>query len=156
MEFPEESFDVILSSLAIAKDKKNDTKIFIAELNYDLLKTKFKEEITYTPESTFAKTSRDIAMIVDKKVECGDIIAAIEKADKLVSGVDLFDIFESEKLGFGKKSMAFRIVFASHEFPSLHNVCVMVTLNDHSIFDFEDYMRQLSEAIFPEPTGLST
>lgn len=33
--------------------------------------------------------------------------------------------------------------------PSLHNVCVMVTLNDHSIFDFEDYMRQLSEAIFP-------
>ena len=97
-------------------DKKNDTKIFIAELNYDLLKTKFKEEITYTPESTFVKTSRDIAMIVDKKVECGDIIAAIEKADKLVSEVDLFDIFESEKLGFGKKSMAFRIVFASHEF----------------------------------------
>ena len=55
-------------------------------------------------------------MIVDKKVECGDIIAAIEKADKLVSEVDLFDIFESEKLGFGNKSMAFRIVFASHEF----------------------------------------
>ena len=29
--------------------------------------------------------------------------------------VELFDIFESEKLGFGKKSMAFRIVFASNE-----------------------------------------
>ena len=33
--------------------------------------------------------------------------------------------------------------------PGLHNVCVMVTLNDHAIFDFEDYLRQYSEACFP-------
>ena len=33
--------------------------------------------------------------------------------------------------------------------PSLHNVCVSVTLNDHSIFDFRDYFKQFSEAIFP-------
>ena len=33
--------------------------------------------------------------------------------------------------------------------PSLHNVCVSVTLNDHRIFDFRDYFRQFSEAIFP-------
>lgn len=33
--------------------------------------------------------------------------------------------------------------------PSLHDVCVAVTLNDHRIFDFIDYMTQYSEAIFP-------
>ena len=33
--------------------------------------------------------------------------------------------------------------------PTLHDVCVMVTLNDHRIFDFQDYFRQYSEAIFP-------
>lgn len=33
--------------------------------------------------------------------------------------------------------------------PSLHNVCVAVTLNDHRIFDFENYLHQYSEAIFP-------
>ena len=33
--------------------------------------------------------------------------------------------------------------------PSLHDVCVSVTLNDHRIFDFEDYLRQYSEAVFP-------
>jgi len=33
--------------------------------------------------------------------------------------------------------------------PSLHDVCVAVTLNDHRIFDFEDYLRQYSEACFP-------
>ena len=31
----------------------------------------------------------------------------------------------------------------------LHNVCVMVTLNDHAIFDFEEYMRQYSLACYP-------
>ena len=33
--------------------------------------------------------------------------------------------------------------------PSLHNVCVSVTLNDHRIFDFRGYFQQFSEAIFP-------
>jgi hypothetical protein len=33
--------------------------------------------------------------------------------------------------------------------PSLHDVCVAVTLNDHRIFDFTDYFRQYSEALFP-------
>ena len=33
--------------------------------------------------------------------------------------------------------------------PSLHDVCVTVTLNDHRIFDFEDYFRQFSEICFP-------
>ncbi len=33
--------------------------------------------------------------------------------------------------------------------PSLHNVCVSVTLNDHRIFDFREYFSLFSEAIFP-------
>ena len=33
--------------------------------------------------------------------------------------------------------------------PSLHNVCVMVTLNDKHIFDFERFLRTYSEAIWP-------
>ena len=33
--------------------------------------------------------------------------------------------------------------------PSLHNVCVSVTLNDHRIFDFREYFSRFSEAIFP-------
>ncbi|MBR5061976.1 MAG: DUF4435 domain-containing protein [Prevotella sp.] len=33
--------------------------------------------------------------------------------------------------------------------PSLHDVCVAVTLNDHDIFDMVEYLRQFSVAIFP-------
>lgn len=33
--------------------------------------------------------------------------------------------------------------------PSLHDVSVAVSLNDHAIFDFEEYLKSYSEAIFP-------
>ena len=33
--------------------------------------------------------------------------------------------------------------------PSLHEVCVAVTLNDHRLFDFVEYFQQFSEACFP-------
>lgn len=33
--------------------------------------------------------------------------------------------------------------------PSLHDVCVSVTLNDHRIFDFRSYFSEFSEACFP-------
>lgn len=33
--------------------------------------------------------------------------------------------------------------------PGLHNVSVMVTLNDHAVFDFVDYMRQYSLVCYP-------
>lgn len=32
--------------------------------------------------------------------------------------------------------------------PSLHDACVMATLNDRNIFDFEEYLRSYSEAIY--------
>ena len=33
--------------------------------------------------------------------------------------------------------------------PALHDITVAVTLNDHAIFDFKNFFRQYSEAIFP-------
>ncbi len=33
--------------------------------------------------------------------------------------------------------------------PSLHDVCVAVTLNDHAIFDIERYLADFSESIYP-------
>jgi len=33
--------------------------------------------------------------------------------------------------------------------PSLHDVCVAVTLNDHRLIDFRDYFQRYSEACFP-------
>ncbi len=105
----------IIDQMNIAGGKKADTKIFIAEIDYSTLKDLFKAAINYVPESGFAKNSRDISVVIGKDVECGTIIEAIAACDALITKVDLFDIFESEKLGLDKKSMAFKIKLASKE-----------------------------------------
>lgn len=33
--------------------------------------------------------------------------------------------------------------------PGLHDICVMATLNDHHVFDFERYLSEYSRAIYP-------
>ncbi len=105
----------ITDSLDIAEGKKANTRIFVCELDYSRLSANFKQEITYVPETGFAKTTRDISILVGKNVTCAEIMKAIADADKTVADVRLFDIFESDKLGFDKKSMAFNIDFASAE-----------------------------------------
>lgn len=103
----------VIDSLNIAGGKKADTKIFIAEIDYSMLSGLFKDAIKYVPETGFAKNSRDLSILIDKKYECGTIIDAIIACDDLIKKVNLFDIFESEKLGADKKSMAFNMQLAS-------------------------------------------
>ncbi len=103
----------IVDSLAIAEGKKADTKIFIAELDYDALSAQFKPAIRYIPDNGYAKNSRDLSILVGREIACGTIMDAIAAVDPVISDVQLFDIFESEKFGFGKKSMAFTVQMAS-------------------------------------------
>ena len=99
----------IVDTMNIAGGKKADTKIFIAEIDYSKLSGLFKEAIKYIPETGFDANSRDISVLIDKKVECGTIIEAIKGCDEKIAKVTLFDLFESEKLGADKKSMAFNM-----------------------------------------------
>ncbi len=103
----------IIESLNIAAGKKADTKIFVAELDYSVLATLFKQGIKYVPESGFTGTFRDISVLVEKKTECGTIVDTILASDPLIRKAVLFDIFESEKLGTDRKSMAFKLYLAS-------------------------------------------
>ena len=103
----------IVDSMNIAVGKKADTKIFLAEIDYSVLYDLFKKAIKYVPESGFAGNSRDLSVLIDRSVECGTIIDAITACDELIKKVTLFDIFESEKLGVDKKSMAFKLQLAS-------------------------------------------
>ncbi len=53
---------------------------------------------------------RDFAFVLDRGVEAARVIRAAEGADKkLVTGVTVFDLFESDALGAGKKSLAIQV-----------------------------------------------
>jgi phenylalanyl-tRNA synthetase beta chain len=75
-----------------------------------------KKELRFQEISKFPVVERDLAFLIDKKVRYGDI-------EKLVDGLSLnqlrsfslFDIFESEKLGKDKQSMAMNFVFQDEE-----------------------------------------
>ena len=60
--------------------------------------------------SPFQAVKRDFAFVVDKSVEAGAVVRAAVGADrKLVTGVNIFDIFEGASLGEGKKSIAIEV-----------------------------------------------
>jgi len=59
------------------------------------------------PASDLMAVHRDFAFIVDRSVAAGDVIKAALGADKrLISAVDLFDVFEGGSMGADKKSLA--------------------------------------------------
>ncbi|MGZ9723285.1 phenylalanine--tRNA ligase subunit beta [Rhizobium miluonense] len=60
--------------------------------------------------SPFQAVKRDFAFVVDKSVEAGAVVRAAAGADrKLVTGVNVFDIFEGASLGEDKKSIAIEV-----------------------------------------------
>jgi phenylalanyl-tRNA synthetase beta chain len=75
--------------------------------------TKAKPKLTL---SDFQPISRDFAFVTDAAVAAGDIVKAVQGAERqLVSGVSIFDVFEGPALGEGKKSVAVAVTLQPTE-----------------------------------------
>jgi len=60
--------------------------------------------------SAFQAVKRDFAFVVDRAVEAGSLSKAALAADrKLITGVNVFDVFEGSALGPDKKSIAIEV-----------------------------------------------
>jgi phenylalanyl-tRNA synthetase beta chain len=60
--------------------------------------------------SPFQAVKRDFAFVVDRQVEAAAIVRAASGADrKLVTAVNVFDVFEGASVGEGKKSVAIEV-----------------------------------------------
>ncbi len=61
--------------------------------------------------SPFQAVRRDFAFVVEKAVDAGSILKAAASADrKLITAVNVFDVFEGASIGEGKKSVAIEVV----------------------------------------------
>jgi phenylalanyl-tRNA synthetase beta chain len=59
---------------------------------------------------------RDFAFVLDSAIDAAKVVRAAEGADrKLISGVSVFDLFESAALGPGKKSLAIEVTLQPTE-----------------------------------------
>lgn len=92
--------------------------VFVAELDYEKLASKFSTNIVYKPIPKFACENRDLALVMDEAITCGAVEDAIKSSCKYITSVTLFDVYRSAQIGEGKKSMAFSLVFTpdDHEF----------------------------------------
>jgi phenylalanyl-tRNA synthetase beta chain len=91
--------------------------VFFADINWDkLMQLSKKNSISFKEISKFPSVQRDLAIVVDKMVTYQQIekLTLAAKAAKL-KAVSLFDVFESDKLGAGKKSMAVSFTFLDEE-----------------------------------------
>ncbi|UEM12934.1 phenylalanine--tRNA ligase subunit beta [Bradyrhizobium barranii subsp. barranii] len=66
--------------------------------------------------SAFQPVSRDFAFIVDRTVKAGDIVRAAQGVDKkLITGVNVFDVYEGKGIDDGKKSIAIAVTIQPRE-----------------------------------------
>jgi phenylalanyl-tRNA synthetase beta chain len=89
---------------------------FIDILLEPLVQIVESQKITYTEIPKFPSVSRDLAMVLDSSVSFDAIESVIKKSNlNKLENIRLFDIFENEKIGKDKKSIAINFSFQDQE-----------------------------------------
>ena len=100
------TFGVVTRKLLKAFDIDNE--VYYADLNWkELMEAVKNVKVNYTEISKFPAVKRDLALLLDKKVQFAEIEKiAYETEKKLLKEVSLFDVYEGKNLEAGKKSYA--------------------------------------------------
>jgi len=99
-------------SKKLLKQMDIDNPVYFAELNWtQLMKATKKNTVLFTEVPRFPAVSRDLALLVDNSVEFAQIEQIARQAEKkLLKRVELFDVYEGDKLPVGKKSYAVNFI----------------------------------------------
>lgn len=81
------------------------------EISLDLLMPVLHCAYHFTPLPKYPTVRRDLALLVEDTVLCGDLITAMKNACKALGDVTLFDVYRGEQIDKGKQSMAFALTF---------------------------------------------
>jgi phenylalanyl-tRNA synthetase beta chain len=79
--------------------------VWYAELDWDWLVKKYKNALVARELPKFPEVRRDLSLVVDKAVTFDQLRQIAQRAErKLLQGVNVFDVYEGDKLPEGKKS----------------------------------------------------
>ncbi len=96
----------------ILKHYDIEQKVYIAEINLSQLYSLKLANKTYQAISLYPAINRDLAFLLPKDIQAGDVLDTIKKIDnKYLKEVVLFDVYDGEKLGNNQKSLAFALTF---------------------------------------------
>ena len=91
--------------------KKDD--IFVAELSMTKLMGKQIKPIKYKEANKYPEISKDVAFVVKKELPVSVLMEQIKKSGgRLLTSIDVFDVYVGENVASDEKSIAFNLVFA--------------------------------------------
>lgn len=92
-------------------------EVYYAEFAWEnIVKALKNHTIHFTPMPKFPSVKRDLALLLDKKVTFKEVKEIAWRTEKsLLKNVNLFDVYEGEKLGKDKKSYAISFTLQDEE-----------------------------------------
>ncbi len=96
----------ITKSFGVKKD------VFYADFNWDLILDLIQNTtIKYSEVSKFPFVKRDLSLLIDNKVSFKELLKIAKDTEKnILKSVNLFDVYEGDKLPEGKKSYALSFI----------------------------------------------
>jgi len=86
--------------------------VLAADLDFEVLAAQVNERYPVRAVPEFPPVKEDLALVLDEAVPAAQVQAAIRSAGgNLLAGITLFDVYRDEKLGAGKKSLAFSLTY---------------------------------------------
>ena len=85
--------------------------LYVAELSLTKLLDKKVRPFKYHEISKYPSVTKDLAFIVDNYVRSGDIETTIKRTSKLITKVEVFDLYTGENVDRDKKSLAYSVTF---------------------------------------------
>jgi len=103
-----------LVSSALRHQWRMTSPMPLAELRLAPLLAGMSAVAAITPVPQYPAVRRDIAFVADCSVTHRDVVTAVRKvAPPELTGIGLFDIFQSKEIGKGKRSMGYTLEFRS-------------------------------------------
>lgn len=88
---------------------------YLLEIDLKKLTEYYDRKAVFTPLSKFPEENRDLALVMDKEITCGQVEKVIQKSCPRVKSIKLFDVYEGGQIPQNKRSMAFSINFVPGE-----------------------------------------
>jgi phenylalanyl-tRNA synthetase beta chain len=102
--------------MSVAKKLGIKQEIFYADFNWDLFLSETNDNIVVERASRFPEVRRDLSLVIDYNVQFKDILNLTRKTErKLIKKVDVFDLYEGERLGKDKKSYSVKFILEDKE-----------------------------------------
>lgn len=91
--------------------------VYVFELDAQALIEKGFARRPFVGWSKFPPNQRDMALVLNAEVPASEVLAAIKAEAEAMPLTDalIFDLYQGEQLPAGRKSLAFRLTFQSHE-----------------------------------------